>query len=285
MYGEFDDDKELLLEIEKGVSELKKEIRKEETRLQFKGKYDKNDVIIEISSGAGGRDAEDFVTMLARMYERYAERKNYKKKIISVSYGEAGGPDGRHGIKNIILEIEGSYLFGLLKSESGTHRLVRKSPFSSAGLRHTSFAQVDIFPKIDENNTGIKIREEDIKIDTFRSSGPGGQHVNKRESAVRVVHLPTGITASSQEGRLQGENKKIALEILEGKLQRIEEDKKEKEVEDSKGEVSGVSWGTQIRNYVLHPYKMVKDLRTKKETSNVEEVLDGRLELIKDDFF
>ncbi len=284
-YDEFWNDEDLISEIREGILVLKKEIKKEEIKLQFKGKYDKNDAIIEISSGAGGRDAEDFVAMLARMYERYAERKNYKRKIISTSYGEAGGPDGRNGIKNIILEIRGDYVFGLLKGDSGTHRLVRKSPFSSAGLRHTSFAQVDIFPKIDEDSREIIIRDEDIKVDTFKSSGPGGQHVNKRESAVRVTHIPTGITVSSQEGRLQGENKKIALDILKGKLQKIKEEKNEKKIKDSKGEGTGISWGTQIRNYILHPYKLVKDLRTKKETSNVEEVLDGNLELIKDDFF
>lgn len=218
------------------------------------------------------------------MYQRFAERKNFNCNVLSVSYGESGGPDGRVGIKNISLEIIGKYAYGLLKDESGSHRLVRQSPFSSASLRHTSFAQVEIFPVIDHNNTEINIKEEDLRVDTFRSSGPGGQHVNKRETAIRITHIPTNIVVSCQGERLQGENKKKAISVLKSKLEKIEEERKKREQEQA-GEKTEKSWGTQIRNYILHPYKLVKDLKTKQETSNVEEVLDGNIDLIKNDFF
>jgi peptide chain release factor 2 len=218
--------------------------------------------------------------MLARMYQRYGERKNLKTKIIDASYGESGGPEGRVGVKKIVLEVKGKYAFGLIKRESGTHRLVRKSPFSSGGTRHTSFAQVDVFPLIKESNREIKIKDEDLKFDTFKASGPGGQNVNKRESAVRVTHIPSGIVVSSQSERKQGENRRIALSILQSKLEKIKEEEAKKKREREKQEVSGTSWGTQIRNYVLHPYKLIKDLQNKTETSNVEDVLDGNLDLL-----
>ncbi len=282
--GELGEDNDLLKEVSDKVRELKREIGKKEFRVFLSGKYDKKGAILEISSGVGGRDAEDFVAMLLRMYERYVERKGYQKKIVYASYGDAGGPEGRVGIKSVSLEINGAYAFGFLKEESGTHRLVRKSPFSSGGVRHTSFAQVDVFPKIGEKDTDVKIKEEDIRVDVFRASGPGGQHVNKRETAVRVTHLPTKVVAASQSERLQGENRRISINIIKSKLQQMKEKEKKEEAERAKGEGFGSSWGTQIRNYVLHPYKLIKDLRTQKETSNVEEVLDGDLDIIKNDF-
>ncbi len=285
IFAEIDEDDSLLEELRENILALKKEIGKEEFKISFSGKFDKNGAVLEISSGAGGRDAEDFTTMLLRMYQRYAERKEFKTKVIAVSYGEAGGPEGRTGIKNVSLEIKGSYAFGFFEEESGAHRLVRKSPFSSAGLRHTSFAQVEVFPIIDNNDLQVDIKEEDLKIDTFKASGPGGQYVNKRESAIRITHLPTGIVVSSQSERLQGENKKTAMNILRSKLERIQEEERKEEVEEAKGKTYGSSWGTQIRNYVLHPYKLVKDLRTQAETSNVESILDGDLDLLKNDFF
>jgi len=280
-----EDDKEVLREIRERIENLRRDIRKEEFRVFLSGKYDKSSAILEVASGAGGRDAEDFAAMVVRMYERYAEKKGWKAKIISASYGETGGPEGRVGIKSASLEIAGTYAFGILKEESGAHRLVRKSPFSSGGVRHTSFVQVEVFPKIKEREGSGILRDEDLKVDTFRASGPGGQHVNRRETAVRITHLPTNTVASSQSERVQGENKKIAMDILRSKLLQMEEERKKKEVEEAKGENFGSSWGTQIRNYVLHPYKIVKDLRTQKETSNVEEVLEGDLDLIKNDFF
>ncbi len=283
-FGEAKEDEAYLEDLKEDLEQLKKDIKKEEYRVFLSGKFDKKSAIIEVNSGAGGRDAEDFVAMLLRMYQRYAERSSFKTKVIDASYGESGGPDGRTGIKHFSLQVEGDYAFGFLKKESGAHRLVRKSPFSSADLRHTSFAQVEVFPIIDNNDSQLSINEEDLKIDTFRSSGPGGQHVNKRESAIRVTHIPSGIVVSSQSERLQGENKRIALEILKSKLEQIEEEKKKERVADAKEDNSGANWGNQIRNYVLHPYKLVKDLRTQIETSNVEDVLDGGLEIFKDDF-
>jgi peptide chain release factor 2 len=275
----------LLEELEENIVFLKREVKKKEIYTFLSEKYDKNNAVLEISAGAGGRDSEDFVAMLLRMYERYSERINFKTQVVSVSFGEPGGPDGRIGMKNVSLKIEGEYSFGFFRRESGTHRLVRKSPFSSAGLRHTSFAEVEVFPIIDNNSSQLQIKEEDLRIDTFRSSGPGGQHVNKRESAIRVTHLPTGIVVSSQSERLQGENKRMAMEILISKLERLEEEKKKEQLEKVTEKGEGKSWGNQIRNYVLHPYKLIKDLRTGKETSNVEDVLDGDLNLLKDDFF
>jgi peptide chain release factor 2 len=274
----------LLKDLEQEISSLKKKIKKQEFRIFLSGKFDKNSAILEVSAGVGGRDAEDFVAMLLRMYQRYGERKEFKTKLITASYGEAGGPDGRAGLKSFSLEVDGAYAFGFLKGESGTHRLVRKSPFSSADLRHTSFVQVEVFPIIDNNGSQVNIKEDDLRIDTFRSSGPGGQHVNKRESAIRITHLPTGIVATSQSERLQGENKRMAMRVLTSKLERRNEEQKKKEVVGAKGENYGSSWGTQIRNYILHPYKLIKDLRTNMETSNVESVLDGDLDILKNDF-
>ncbi len=284
IYNEAKEDKDLLNEVAKEIELLKEEIKKEEYCIFLSGKFDKGGAILEISSGVGGRDAEDFVAMLLRMYERYAERKNFNTRVLAISYGEAGGPEGRTGVKNVSLEVKGKYAFGFLKKESGAHRLVRKSPFSSAGLRHTSFLQVEIFPIIDNNSEQLEIKEDELRIDTFRSSGPGGQHVNKRESAIRITHLPTGIVATSQSERLQGENKRTAMNVLMSKLTQMQEEKKKKEVHEAKGETSGSSWGNQIRNYILHPYKLVKDLRTGMETSNVEDVLDGNLDILQNDF-
>jgi len=284
IYNETGEEEDLLNELAKEIEMLKESTKKEEYRTFLSGRFDKGGAILEVSSGAGGRDAEDFAAMLLRMYERYSERKNFKKRVLAISYGEAGGPEGRTGIKNFSLEVKGEYAFGFLKKESGAHRLVRKSPFSSAGLRHTSFVQVEVFPIIDNNGEQVEIKEDELRIDTFRSSGPGGQHVNKRESAVRITHLPTGIVATSQNERLQGENKRTAMNVLISKLTKIQEEKKKEEARKAKGETSGSSWGNQMRNYILHPYKMVKDLRAGTETSNVEDVLDGNLDILQNDF-
>jgi peptide chain release factor 2 len=238
---------------------------------------------MQISSGAGGVDAQDWATILLRMFVRYFEDKKFGVKILHQSFGEAGGPEGRIGTKNAVLEVRGKYAYGLLKKESGIHRLVRQSPFSAKSLRHTSFASVEVLPEINKEDQEMRqlveeVREEDLKIDLFRSSGPGGQNVNKRETAVRITHLPTGIVVSSQSERQQGLNKEKAMNVLYSKLYQLEQEKREKELKEVKGESISASWGNQIRSYVLHPYKMVKDLRTNVETSNTEAVLNGDLD-------
>lgn len=258
---------------------MAKEIEKEEIKIFLSGKYDKNNAIMEIFSGAGGIDAQDWATILIRMFERYCERKGFQTKVIHQSFGEAGGPEGRIGTKSATLEIKGNYVYGFLKKETGVHRLVRQSPFSAKKLRHTSFALVEVLPEIGKKEQEeIKIKDEDLRLDTFRSSGPGGQYVNKRESAVRITHIPTGITVSSQSERLQGLNRDKAMKVLFAKLYQLKEAEKKEKLKEIKGGITSASWGNQIRSYVLHPYKLVKDLRTGVETSNVEDVLDGNLD-------
>jgi len=265
-------------EIKGKINEVAFEIKKESREIFLSGKYDSSSSILSIQAGAGGRDAEDWAAMLLRMYQRFCERKGWKFKILDQHFGEGGGPEGRIGIKEISMEIKGKFSYGILKKETGVHRLVRISPFSAKGLRHTSFAKVEVLPEIKEAETELKIKPEDLKIETFRASGPGGQYVNRRESAVRVIHLPTGLRASSQVERLQGQNRKIAMQVLTAKLVALREKEKEKEIEKIKGKKVSAEFGNQIRSYIFQPYKLVKDHRTGVETSNVEEVLDGNLD-------
>ncbi|MDO8265137.1 MAG: peptide chain release factor 2 [Candidatus Parcubacteria bacterium] len=268
----------LQAELEKGVDNLEKKVKKEEFRAYLSGKYDGGNAILSIYSGAGGQDAQDWATMLLRMYQRYCQKKGFGVKTLSQSFGEAGGPDGRIGTKAAILEIKGRYAYGILRRESGVHRLVRISPFSSKKLRHTSFALVEILPEISESIEEINIRAEDLKIETFKASGPGGQYVQKTESAVRITHLATGIVVSCQSERSQGQNKEQAMKLLYSKIYQLMEQEKVKELEKIKGKRVEVEWGSQIRSYVVHPYKLVKDLRTDVEISNIEDVLDGNLD-------
>jgi peptide chain release factor 2 len=283
-------DKDRAIKVSKELAELQQELsefeaikteedlRKIELQIFLSGKYDRGNAILSIFAGAGGQDAQDWATILLRMYERYAHFKGFKTKILHQSFGEAGGPEGRIGTKSVTLEIQGKFAYGLLKNESGVHRLVRISPFSPQKLRHTSFALVEVLPEIKIPESEIKIRPEDLKIEFYRASGPGGQYVNKRETAVRITHLPTQIVVSCQSERLQGENRKKAENLLLAKLYQLKEKQKKQELSKIKGKKISIEWGNQIRNYVLHPYKLVKDLRTGVETSNVEEVLDGNLE-------
>lgn len=272
-------DEALRRDLERRIDILEKQVMKEELRTYLSGRYDKNNAIFTISSGAGGQDSQDWATMLLRMYERYFERKGYKAKILHQSYGDAGGPEGRIGTKSATLEVQSKYAYGYLKKENGVHRLVRISPFSSQDLRHTSFASVEVIPLLPKDiEKEIEIRPEDLRLDTYRASGPGGQHVNRRESAIRITHLPTGIQAASQSERLQGQNRETAMKVLYAKLFQLKEEEREKELVKIKGKKTSTSWGNQIRSYVLHPYKMAKDLRTGVETSNVEAVLDGDLD-------
>lgn len=258
-------------DIEQKLENLQKKFRQEEIKVFFSGKYDKNSAVLSIYAGAGGRDAQDWAAMIQRMYFRWASRRGFDTKVLHEHFGEEGG------IKNMTMEISGRYAYGYLKKEHGVHRLVRVSPFSSAQLRHTSFAFVDVLPEI-ERTAEIKINPEDIIEEAFRSSGPGGQNVNKRETAVRIHHKPTGIIVACQEERSQLANKEKAMQVLASKLAQMMEKEHIEEISQLKGKKVEIEWGHQIRSYVLHPYKMVKDHRTEIETSAVEKVLDGELD-------
>jgi len=273
--------KEEVENVEKAKKSLdEKEIEKLEFKTFLSGKYDKNNAILEIFSGAGGQDSQDWATMLLRMYERYCVKKGFKTAILQQSFGEGGGPEGRIGIKSVTVEIKGNFAYGYLKKESGVHRLVRISPFNAQKLRQTSFALVEVMPEINPVRDFVSngVKPDDLKIDTFKAGGPGGQYVNKTESAIRITHIPTGIVVSSQSERLQGKNKENAMKVLYAKLYKLKEEGRKKELKKIKGEQVSASWGNQIRSYVLHPYKMVKDLRTQYETSDTEGVLDGNLD-------
>lgn len=278
-------------EVTKTLSDLQREVaefeaikteddlKKMELRAFLSGEYDKGTALLSIYSGAGGQDAQDWATMLLRMYLRYSNGKGWKTKILHQSFGDPGGPEGRLGTKSAVLEIQGPYAYGFLKKETGVHRLVRISPFSAQSLRHTSFALVEVLPEISlEEEKNLEVKPDELEIDVYKSSGPGGQNVNKRMTAVRVTHLPTKITVTSQSERSQAQNKEQALKLLYAKLYQLREREREKELEKVKGKPVSIEWGSQIRSYVLHPYKMVKDLRTGVETSNTEEVLNGELD-------
>ena len=254
-------------------------LEREEIKTFLSGKYDKGDAILSIISGAGGQDAQDWVFLLSRMYQKYCQRKSFNCKILHQSFGEGIGPESRIGLKQISMEVKGPYAYGFLKNETGVHRLVRISPFSAKNLRHTSFALVEVLPKISkEDILKINIKPDDIKIEFYKASGPGGQYVNKRETAVRVWHIPTGIFASCQSERSQAQNREKAMEILYAKLYKLKEKQIEKELGEIKKKDISPSWGNQIRSYVFHPYKLVKDLRTGVEESNIEKVLSGQID-------
>ena len=278
---ELDDVKEfanLTEDVEEQVKAVEESIKKLEFQTFLSGKYDKGNAVLTITAGAGGQDAQDWTTMLQRMYARYCEERGWKVHIIHQSFGEQS-PEGRIGTKQVSLEIQGSYAYGFLKAETGVHRLVRISPFSTKNLRHTSFASVEVIPEIDMAiEKDIEINPDDIKVEFFTASGPGGQNVNKRETAVRIVHESTGIVVSSQAQRSQQQNREKAMQILAAKLYQVKEKEQEKEIAKMKGNQSAIEWGSQIRSYVLHPYKLVKDVRTNVEVSDVEAVLDGDLE-------
>ncbi len=266
-----EEDEEALREVILRVKKLFAEVEEEEVKLFLSGKHDTSNAIVTIHAGAGGTEAQDWAEMLLRMYLRWAEKKGYKVKIIDILAGEEAG------IKSVTFIVEGPYAYGHLKAEAGIHRLVRISPFDTSGKRHTSFASVSVIPEIDED-IQIEIRPEDLKIETMRASGHGGQHVNKTESAVRITHLPTGIVVQCQNERSQHRNKAIALAILKARLYELERRKKEEERQKLYGEKKEIAFGSQIRSYVLHPYRLIKDHRTGLEVGNVEAVLDGDLD-------
>lgn len=265
------EDKQMQIQIQKRVQELEKQYEKEEFRIFLSEPQDKNDAFLTIHAGAGGLDAQDWAQMLFNMYQKYLGSKGYNFVVGDVSYGE------EKGIKEASLEISGLYAYGSLRGETGVHRLIRISPYSAQKLRHTSFAMVEVLPQLEELQKDFEIPQEDLRIDTYRASGPGGQNVNTRSTAVRITHTPTGISASSQSERSQAVNRQRALELLHSKLFMLKIKKRKKELKELKGKDVAIEWGSQIRSYVMHPYQLVKDHRTNIESHNVEAVLNGQL--------
>jgi peptide chain release factor 2 len=266
-----EEDGELLSEVEEELGRVERALEEQEVARLFSGEYDDGDAILTINPGAGGVDSQDWAEMLARMYRRWAERRGFGLEVIEYTEGEEGG------IKSATFTVSGEYAFGLLSAERGVHRLVRISPFDAGARRHTSFASVAVAPVVGEA-VEVEIEEKDLKVDTYRASGAGGQHVNKTDSAVRITHLPTGIVAQCQNERSQHQNREVAMRVLRARLFELEREKREQEIAAQSGEKAEIEWGSQIRSYVLHPYKLVKDHRTGEETANVDRVLDGDID-------
>lgn len=289
MQGEVEDF-ELLLELikedndESQTSELNKEMKNIDIALEklklktlLSGEYDRNNAILSIHAGAGGTEAQDWADMLFRMYTRWAESHSYKVSILDIL------KDTEAGIKSVDLLISGENVYGYLKSEKGVHRLVRISPFDANSRRHTSFASVDVMPEITDEDD-IEISESEIKVDTYRSGGAGGQHVNTTDSAVRITHIPTGIVVSCQNERSQHKNKATALKMLKAKLIEVKEMEHKEKIEDIQGKYNQIAWGSQIRSYVFHPYSLVKDHRTNAEIGNIQSVMDGNIDVFINEY-
>jgi peptide chain release factor 2 len=258
-------------EVEQEVAALESEIDTLEVLALLGGEFDENPAILEVHAGEGGTDSQDWAEMLLRMYQRWAERRNFKTELLEATAGDEAG------LKGATLTVTGRHAYGLLAAERGVHRLVRISPFDSAKRRHTSFASVDVTPEVEED-VDVEINSDDLRVDTYRSSGAGGQHVNVTDSAVRITHLPTGIVVSCQNERSQMQNRAVAMRVLKSRLVALAREQREAEMEALRGAKSDIGFGSQIRSYVLHPYQMVKDHRTDVETGNVQAVLDGDID-------
>jgi len=269
--GEEGEDEETLAEVNALLPDLEKTIGQMEFARMLSGQHDPNNATFSINAGAGGTEAQDWADMLLRMYVRYCEKKGYKVEFTEYQAGDDAG------VKSATFSVEGDYAYGYLKSENGIHRLVRISPFDSNARRHTSFCSVFVFPELDDS-IEVEIEDKDIKVDTFRASGAGGQHINKTDSAIRITHIPTGIVVSCQNQRSQHSNKATAMQQLKARLYEMERQKKEAEAAAFSEDKKEIGWGSQIRSYVLHPYRMVKDHRTGFETGNTDAVLDGDLD-------
>lgn len=266
-----EDDVSLEPEIEQEVKSLQRRFEALELEILLSGPYDRNNAILTLHAGAGGTEAQDWVQMLYRLYIRWGERHGYKVETLDFLPGEEAG------IKSATLSFAGENAYGYAKSEKGVHRLVRISPFDASGRRHTSFASVDVIPEVTEDNE-ITIDTEDLRIDTYRSGGAGGQHVNKTDSAIRITHLPSGVVVQCQSERSQTQNKAAAMRVLQAKLLELKRKEQEAEISEIRGEQQEIAWGSQIRSYVFHPYSLVKDHRTNVETGNVSAVMDGEID-------
>lgn len=270
-------DEDMVGQISDDLKKVEKDFKKLEFSVLFSGKYDKNNAILSIYAGAGGVDAQDWAEILLRMYLRFCEKRNWGVEVVDKSSGQEAG------VKSVTLHISGSNVYGNLKSENGVHRLVRISPFDAEAMRHTSFALVDVLPELGDDGE-MEIKDGDLRIETFKASGHGGQGVNTTDSAVRIVHIPTNIKVVCRNERSQLQNKETAMKILKAKLLEHSEEERSKKESDIRGDVQKAEWGAQIRSYVLHPYKMVKDHRTEYETQEVEKVLDGEIDKLIEEY-
>jgi peptide chain release factor 2 len=265
-------DIDMAQELTNELASLRKDVTELRLKALLRGEYDSNGAILSLHAGAGGTEAQDWVEMLYRMYTRWVERKKYTMRVLDFLAGDEAG------VKSVTFEVLGLNAYGYLKAEKGVHRLVRISPFDSSARRHTSFASLDVMPDLEDDDADIEINSDDLRVDTFRSSGAGGQHVNKTESAIRITHLPSGIVVQCQNERSQIQNRETAMRMLKSKLIEKHESEKLREMQEIKGEMKKIEWGSQIRSYVFHPYSLVKDHRTSEETGNVAAVMDGELD-------
>lgn len=272
-----ENDESMENEIEESIKNLQEKISEVTIKTLLSGEYDENNAILSINSGTGGLDAQDWSQMLLRMYIRWSENKGYKVRVLDMI------SDPEAGIKSATLQIEGYNAYGYLKCEKGVHRIVRISPFDPSGKRHTSFASIDVLPELDDS-IDIDINQSDLKIDTYRASGAGGQHINTTDSAVRITHIPTGVVVQCQNERSQHKNKDTAMKMLMAKLIELKELEEKEKIEDIQGKYSQITWGSQIRSYVFQPYKLVKDHRTNVEIGNVDSVMDGNLDLFINEY-